>query len=296
MRDTQARVAKAFEEAFGRTSLQQRLDDILGEAQELHRYTDFPNLREETGDLLASALALVAEMGWDANLVVGECLEKIQGRMAQYRSLGRKFSVAVLGGAFDPVTNGHVAMAKYVLDSCGVFDEVWIMPCHRHMFNKEMAAPEHRLEMCRIATEGMGSIRVSPYEIDQRLSGETYQLVRRLLDERFAKSQYDFSFILGMDNANIFHKWVNYRYLERLARFVVVARPGVDPEEDVDWYRREPHILVPPSDRLLQTSSTLVRSLLRSGQAAMAAQHMHPMVMEYIREHRLYRGNEGKSP
>jgi len=202
-------------------------------------------------------------------------------------------SVAVLGGAFDPVTDGHIAAAKYVLDACGIFDEVWLMPCLCHMYAKRMEAPHHRLRMCEIAAESVGGVVVSPYEIDRGLGGKTSELVRRLLAEDFPGARYDFSFVIGMDNANSFGRWASHKDLERAARFVVVPRPGIEPGGKFRWYESPPHILVPSSDRLIQTSSTLVRSMLRKGQHDMAAEHLHPGVLDYIKEHGLYGRIEG---
>jgi len=292
-RKMQDNVNDVFKRAFGRTPLQQRVDDILKEATELARFTDIQNLREESGDLLATLLALMNEMEWQAPEVLQECLTKIERRIEQYRKLGRKYVVAILGGAFDPVTAGHVRLAKYVQDSCGIFDEVWLMPCYSHMDNKQMTEGHHRLNMCRLAIEGFrGTLGACPYEIDQKLAGETYHLVKTLMEEDFAKHNYDFSFIIGMDNANTFSRWVNFRELERLTRFVVVPRPGVDPDPEVDWYHKSPHICVSASDRLVQTSSTLVRSMLYNGQWDMVKGHLDPKVVEYIRENGLYTKKE----
>lgn len=50
----QEKVNNLFTEAFVHTPLTKRLEDIFGECRELCNYTDLKNLKEETGDLLAS--------------------------------------------------------------------------------------------------------------------------------------------------------------------------------------------------------------------------------------------------
>jgi nicotinate-nucleotide adenylyltransferase len=284
-------VSEVFGKAFGRTPLMQRVDDIFREATELSRFTDFKNLKEEAGDLLASLLALMNEMDWQAEDVLKECLDKIARRQEQYRILGRKYTVAILGGAFDPVTLGHISVAQHVLKSTSFFDEVWLMPCYKHMYNKKMESSDHRLKMCELAVQAHGSIRVCPYEIEQRLAGETYQLVKTLMEEDFAKHQYDFSFVIGMDNANTFDLWVNFRELERMVRFVVVPRPGIVGDDSVLWYRRPPHIVLPPSNSIVDTSSTYARNAICRGDFKAVENSLDPKVMEYIREHHLYQGN-----
>src|SRR5512146_179286 len=138
IRDLQTRIDERFRDAFGHTPISQRLKDIRDEAIELAHYRDITNLREEFGDLLCSVLAGISESGFDAERLIAATLEKIARRRAQYKALGRKVRCAILGGAFDPVHNGHIELAQFVLDA-GQFDELWLMPCWKHLFGKKMA-------------------------------------------------------------------------------------------------------------------------------------------------------------
>ena len=288
MEPYQSQIEEAFDSAFGRTPLRQRLDDIEGEVRELVRFTDLRNLREETGDALCSLIQLCNECGWDAGHLIHATLEKIEKRKLQYRSLGRKIKVAVLGGAFNPVTKAHIRIAQFVLDTSRTFDEVWLMPCYSHMFGKEMASAEHRLNMVEIACEADGRIKPFDYEIKNKLSGETYQTVKLLLEEDFAKNQYDFSWIIGMDNANEFQRWVNYEHLEKMIRFVVVPRDGIERDPDMDWYLKPPHIFLGHTDgKIGEVSSTMVRETL-DVDTRLCLQWLDERVLDYIREHKLY--------
>lgn len=278
-----------FQEYFGRTPLTARLDDIFSEAVELHRSADIPNLKEEAGDLGASLLALCEECGFKFDDLVKRSHDKIKRRAAQYKSLGRKVKVALFGGAFDPPTLGHIAVAKFVLNSSRMFDEVWLTPCFNHLYNKNMAACEHRLAMCQISALCDGRIKVFDYEIKNQLRGETYHFAKRLLAEKFAQDEYDFSLIIGMDNANTFDRWINFKELEKLIRFVVVPRLGEIPNPKVDWYLRPPHIFLQSDDQLLHVSSTDVRNLICEMNYDDAAKMMNPEVLQYIQSHGLYK-------
>lgn len=295
--DLQQQTGLLFQEFFGRTPLTARLDDMLGEAMELHRATDIPNLKEEAGDLGASLLALCQECGFNFQDLVLESHAKIRRRAQQYHSLGRKTKVALLGGAFDPPTLGHIAVAKFVLDSSRTFDEVWLVPCFRHMYNKQLSAEHHRLAMCRLAITD-ARMQVFGYEIDHQLRGETYHFVQKLLTEKYAQDEYDFSIIIGMDNANTFDRWVNFRELERMIRFVVVPRPGEIQNPKVDWYLRPPHIFLRDDGGIIPgTSSTATRKLIQQlidvrpmAQVFLAtlAKEVGPAVAKYIWDHKLY--------
>lgn len=230
------------------------------------------------------------ENGWKAEDPVGESLAKMRRRAPQYKALVRKTKVAILGGAFDPITKGHIALASFVLNASKSFDEVWIMPCFRHV-TKRMASSQHRLEMCRLAAQADGRIKVFDYEIRHHLSGETCSLVKHLLEEKLAE-QYEFSIIIGQDNANNFDQWVNYGELERIMAFVVVPRKGVKPDSKAAWYLHPPHMLLQPDNEIPHISSTAVRSALQrsteKNQRFLQA-HIAPAVLAYIRRHHLYR-------
>lgn len=285
----QTTVNEAFLAHFGRTPLRQRLEDISKESMELCRYIDLRNLKEEAGDLLASTLALCAENDWDASELVQETLAKIERRKLQYKTLGRKVYVAILGGAFNPITNGHIKLAQFVLNSSKTFDEVWIVPCNSHMYGKQMATPEQRLEMCRLAAKVDGRIKVCDYEIAHKLKGETYHFLKQLLAEDFAKDQYDFSYIIGLDNANTFDKWVNYEDLERMMRFIVVGRQGVARDEKVNWYLKPPHIyLTPDKSDIPEVSSTQVRNAIASTHYNDVVSLVDPLVYSYLVNNGLY--------
>lgn len=300
-------VEQVFMEAFGRTPLRQRLDDIRDETIELCRYTDFANLQEEAGDLLASLIMLCNENRWSPEELVQNTLSKITVRQKQYHSLGRKTKVAIMGGAFDPITIGHIKLAQFVLDTSTSFDEVFLMPCYHHMYNKETANESFRLKMCEIAAKMDGRIKVFDYEIKKKLRGETYNLVKHLLNEDFAKNQYDFSMIIGMDNANTFSRWINYEDLERMIRFVVVNRRGVEKNEKVDWYTKPPHIYLHAEDEIPEISSTQIRDAffncayetnMRAKELAeeFLRKSLPTGVFDYIREKGLYvpdRSQEG---
>jgi len=303
----QKKVNACFTANFGRTPLKQRMDDIFGEAIEQNRFSDMKNLKEETGDLLSSVLQLCNENEWNHKELILATLKKIEGRALQYKSLGRKRKIAILGGAYNPITIGHIKLAQFVLDSSNMFDEIFLTPCFKHMNNKNMVSPEHRLNMCKLAAEVDGRIRVFDYEIKNELEGSTYNMIKRLLDEDFSKQEMDFSLIIGLDNANTFDKWVESDLLEKLIRFVVVPRKGVKRDEKVDWYLKPPHIFLSPDNNIPEISSTEIRTYMDNYYVRPISKNMLPMqyeaedfvvnsvgrkVFDYIVGNNLYRNEE----
>jgi nicotinate-nucleotide adenylyltransferase len=295
-KDLQKKVKETFETHFGYTPLGERLKDIQNEFFELMKWQDVKNLKEETGDLMASLMMLCNENDWDVETLIDENTKKIQSRELQYKTLGRKTKVAILGGAFNPITKGHIQLAQFVLNTSGEFDEVWLMPAYHHMYNKEMESAEDRLKMCELATRIDGRIKVFDYEIKHQLAGETFNLFKRLRQEEELNKKYNFSMIIGIDNANKFDKWVNYTELERMVRFVVVPRKGYERDEKVDWYLQKPHIFLNKESEIIEVSSTLVREKLdefyvnhMSGDITSLYPYINMEVLEYIIARKLYK-------
>ncbi|MBN2440414.1 MAG: nicotinate (nicotinamide) nucleotide adenylyltransferase [Spirochaetales bacterium] len=199
-----------------------------------------------------------------------------------------KVNIAILGGAFNPITLGHIQIARYVLSACAIFNEVWIMPCYKHIYSKKMAESNHRLEMCRLAASGDERIKVSDYEIKNRFEGGTYYLLKQLLDEDYIKNKYDCSLIIGQDNANTFNKWVKHEELKQLIRIIVIPRQGVKRDRSITWYLTAPHIFLDADSPVMEVSSTQVRNLLLKRDYGQAAHLLDPAVLSYIKEHNLY--------
>jgi nicotinate-nucleotide adenylyltransferase len=285
-KELQDRIAQSFE-IFGDTPFDERMDDIQKEYFHFIRYRDPKNLKEEVGDLVSSLIQLCNEKGWELDDVIGNTLNKIDRRKDQYGSLGRRVQVAILGGAFDPIHNGHIQLAQHVLNLSGVIDEVWLMPPASHMYGKKMESAQDRLNMCRLAAERDRRIRVFNYEVEHKLAGETYFFFKKLLGEKELNEKYEFSMIIGLDNANFFDKWVNYKYLERMVRFIVVPRKGVTRDPKVDWYLRPPHVFMNEETEIMEISSTQVRKMLQENDPNIT-KYLDPKVVDYIKENHLY--------
>lgn len=286
-------INNTYKDNFGYTPLSERLNDIQKEFFELMKWSDIHNLKEETGDLLSSLIQLCNESGWSIDELITDNINKINSRSLQYKSLGRKLKVAIFGGAFNPITLGHIQTAQFVLNTSREFDEVWLMPSFKHMYNKNMVSPEHRLNLCEIASKVDGRIKVFPYEIDNQLSGSTYNFVKRLKEEKELTEKHNFSLIIGMDNANTFDKWVNYGELERLIQFVVIPRTGIKRDETVNWYLNYPHIYLNDENKIIEVSSTLIRNKLdifykNGNNYDELLKYMDNNVLEYIINNKLY--------
>ena len=71
------------------------------------------------------------------------------------RSDAYKDRVAVFGGAFNPPHLAHVFAVTYLLGREDV-DKVWLMPTSAHVFGKDMAPLEDRIEMLQDVVASLG--------------------------------------------------------------------------------------------------------------------------------------------
>lgn len=198
-----------------------------------------------------------------------------------------KIKVGILGGAFNPVTIGHIKLAKFVIGQ-GVVDQVWLTPCYKHRYGKDMVDANHRLAMCKIATATDSTIGVSDIEIEYRLTGETYKLINKLQSNAITNKIYDFSVIIGQDNANTFDQWYKHEELAKMVRFIVVPRKGIETEQD--WYKSFPHLFLGMDTDIPKISSTEVREHLAfaTTKTPTLEANLPAGVLDYIFKHKLY--------
>jgi len=288
----QDKVAEVFINNFGYTPLKQRLADILNECWELKTAGSIRNMKEETGDLLASLIQLANECEWNVEELIENTLHKIQRRSKQYKSTGRKINVALFGGSFDPIHIGHEIAGKIILDYSKEIDEIWFTPCFVSLYGKSMTEPHHRLAMCNKITKTDGRFKVFDYEIKHKLGGETYFFLKKLLEDSLF-TNYRFYFIIGSDTALSLPKWPNSKYLIDLIPFIVVHRPKVEISIKDAWFLRRPNcIYIEPEqneciDRNIE--STNARNIIISGADDKELESiLRPDIINYIRKYKLY--------
>ena len=133
--------------------------------------------------------------------------------------------VGLLGGTFDPIHLGHLEAAAAALE-CARLDEVLLVPAGKPPHKRATrASAADRLEMCRRAVAGRPGLGVWDWE--SLRSGPSYSVdtLRAFREGRPADERF---LILGWDAARDLRSWRSPEEVLRLARLVVVGRPGLD--------------------------------------------------------------------
>lgn len=203
----------------------------------------------------------------------------------------RRMRLGILGGSFNPVHFGHLAVARAARDAHRL-DRVLFVPAGRPPHKREeLAPPEHRLAMVRIAVEGIPEFAASDIEIAR--GGTTYT-VDTLEELKRKEPDAELFFILGEDSVAEFRKWKDPERILTLARVVVVNRPGAKGRFLGEEYPGVPGFVLErlERDRVFMADCPIeartVREAIRSGASIEGL--VPPRVAEYIAEHGLYRG------
>lgn len=196
--------------------------------------------------------------------------------------------VGILGGTFDPIHAGHLAVARHARDALGL-DEVVLMPNGLPAWKLgQGVAPAHdRWAMCWLAARGEPWLSVSRMEVDRPGVTLTVDTVRRLAEA--VPDGTEAWLVAGADSVAEMPTWKGIGEIARAIRVAAVPRPGQDLAAirvaidacgeplDVTW------LDVPPTPDI---SSTLVRRLVAGG--ADVTGLVGPDVAAYIRDAGLY--------
>jgi nicotinate-nucleotide adenylyltransferase len=188
-------------------------------------------------------------------------------------------TVGLFFGSFNPIHNGHLAMALFLKET-NLFDEIWMVvsPNNPLKENLELADATHRLKMVQLAIQDLPFLKACDVEFSLPLPSYTIETLR-LLHAKYPNNE--FSLLLGTDNIENFHKWKNYEEILNLHKIYVYPR-GKQNIQQVINHQNIIYIDAP----LLSISATEIRTLLQ--QKKPLKNHLPHTVIQYIQENGVY--------
>ena len=196
--------------------------------------------------------------------------------------------LGIMGGTFDPIHFGHLAMAESVREIFSL-DEVLFIPSARppHKVEKVVTPEVHRLMMTFLATQSNDKFQVSPMEILR--DGLSYTLdTMNQLEKKFG-ADTELFYIIGADSMVDLPKWHKSRELVGKVHFIATTRPGVevDLEEVRNFFGDDAKNIFQVAVAGLEISSTDIRERVKSGRSI---KYLVPEVVEeYILKENLYK-------
>lgn len=201
--------------------------------------------------------------------------------------------IALFGGTFNPVHQGHIALAREVVKAFELKAVELLpsfIPVHRDTPKISASMRKHLVE---IAIQPYPELILNTAEIDRQ--GPSYAIdTLHLLTEKFPGQAI--CWLMGADSFNSFSSWKQPDVILQMANLIVCTRPQVKLDQSTF-----------PSNRLKQheilsnfnsgkiafypmqpnnCSSTEIRKLLAQGETAEGC--LAQPVLEFIRQNHLY--------
>lgn len=215
----------------------------------------------------------------------------------------------LLGGAFNPIHNGHLHIAQSVRSMLSLDQIIFIPtgdPPHKPALS--LAPANHRLEMVKRAIAPFPYCSASDYEVRSEAVSYSVDTISHFKQEFPAETEL--GFIVGLDAFLDFASWRKVDRLLALSNIIVCSRPGVAftqiqslvffPPVSLSALRKLDQqnstrldvplssgktlslLSVPPCD----ISASTIRKQLALGQSV--SHWLPPTVESYIIKHRLY--------
>lgn len=131
--------------------------------------------------------------------------------------------LGIFGGTFDPIHYGHLSAAWQTLHTLQL-NELRFMPCHHPPHRDQpLAAPEHRINMLKLAIKDIPQFAIDEREIKSNEISYSFNSLKQIRKEI---GEIPLCFILGLDAFNQIHTWHEPRKIIEVAHIIVLARPG----------------------------------------------------------------------
>jgi nicotinate-nucleotide adenylyltransferase len=216
------------------------------------------------------------------------------------------YRVALLGGSYDPVHRGHVALGAHFASLLQV-DQLRVIPTGLPWQKSTLkASSRQRADMVALGFAGQPfSVAVDMQEIERGAAGLPTYTIDTLRQVRAELGPLaSISFLMGADQLQRLDTWHEWQALFDYAHICVAARPGFDiaaaglppavalafssrlgtPQQ----IRTTPHGLTYlAQDFAVDISATQIRAALQRGDSANSL--IPPLVLDYIEQHNLYK-------
>ena len=173
--------------------------------------------------------------------------------------------IGVFVGSFDPVHNGHINLANYLVNK-KIVDKVLIVPTGNYWDKQNLSNINHRLNMLNLVKNDNIIIDNKHNDINY-----TYELLNKLKEENSSNEYY---LVIGADNANTLHKWKNYDELIK-NNIIVINRDDIKINLHTDK-------LMIIKEKFGHISSTYIREKIKEKKYDDIKDLVNPDVFNYI--------------
>ncbi len=200
-------------------------------------------------------------------------------------------NIAILGGTFNPIHLAHLTMAQCVY-ATGNYDEILFIPTGAPPHKESdfyIVDKAHRWNMCMLAIEKYDDFTISDIEMKRKGSSYTVDTLKALIKEH---PDNNYFLIIGADSLMNLTSWHNTKHLFKIAKFLVLNRPGFEHEihDRIAYLKKNYQATILTVDMpKMDISSSEIRTLISKN---ISISNMVPVSVEqYIIDHELYKAS-----
>ena len=192
-------------------------------------------------------------------------------------------NIALLFGSFNPVHNGHLAMAHAAMQS-NTCDEVWfvVSPHNPLKSLNTLASANDRAHMVSLALQNESKIKICTIEFDMPTPSYTIHTVKKL-----KRHFHDHVFFLlcGTDVVSSLPAWYKYEELIQAVKFLVCSRETNTENSEHSLVQQFPKQFEFIPFQPLNVSSTQIRESIPNSRKS---DDLSESVNQFIIENKLY--------
>ena len=196
--------------------------------------------------------------------------------------------VAIFGGTFNPIHNGHMLCARECLKQIGCDKIIFVpsnIPPHKTIKTNKVTTLD-RFEMCKLAIRENDKIELSDFELKNDCVSYTVNTLKYFSQKI---SNVQLYLIVGQDMFDSLMEWKEPESIFKMADVCVAQRYNGNSAKDLNYIKKLEHVgarikfldLIP-----FEVSSTFIREQIKSGKEV--SQYLPQGVEDYIIKNNLY--------
>ena len=130
--------------------------------------------------------------------------------------------IGLYGGAFDPVHNAHIEIAKNCIGEVGL-NKLILIPTGKSAFNKPLTISKHRVAMLKLAFKN-SKYKISEIEVENSKNNENLSYSFDTLNYFFNRDNNSYFMIIGTDAFENFHLWFKWKEILNLCHILLINR------------------------------------------------------------------------
>lgn len=140
--------------------------------------------------------------------------------------MNRKIKTGIYGGSFNPIHNGHIALARHLLHEAEL-DEIWFVVSPQNPFKvqQQLLADDKRLRLVRQALAPYPQLVASDFEFFLPRPSYMWHTLQGMSAQW---PDRELHLIIGADNWLCFDRWYHADDIRRTYPIIIYPRQGYD--------------------------------------------------------------------